>query len=100
MLMNELIEGLEEWLCAAPLILMIEDWFWRHKDERICLQFNPNIVGCVVAGNIISDGPGWLKASIVESSAICSYLASPEETATGKDIPNPLYGSDGLPKNG
>ncbi|GJT02162.1 S-adenosyl-L-methionine-dependent tRNA 4-demethylwyosine synthase [Tanacetum coccineum] len=28
----------------------------------------------------------------------CGNLASPEQTATGKDMSNPLYGCDGLPK--
>ncbi|GJT16840.1 hypothetical protein Tco_0875546 [Tanacetum coccineum] len=32
------------------------------------------------------------------SSRILVLLASPEQTATGKDVSNPLYGCDGLPK--
>ncbi|GJW21672.1 hypothetical protein Tco_0032294 [Tanacetum coccineum] len=35
----------------------------------------------------------WL---VQEGTAL--ELASPEQTATGKDVSNPLYGCDGLPK--
>ncbi|GJV74251.1 hypothetical protein Tco_1494246 [Tanacetum coccineum] len=30
--------------------------------------------------------------------SVYEELASPEQTATGKDVSNPLYGCDGLPK--
>ncbi|GKF17285.1 hypothetical protein Tco_0062203 [Tanacetum coccineum] len=32
------------------------------------------------------------------SYSVYEELASPEQTATGKDMSNPLYGCDGLPK--
>ncbi|GJS01806.1 reverse transcriptase domain-containing protein [Tanacetum coccineum] len=78
----------------------------------------------VVAGNIIQtvqDGlrqayeciasaplSPWLTAkkesgSPLQTALVCNSnpliaLASPEQTATGKDVSNPLYGCDGLPK--
>ncbi|GKF59557.1 hypothetical protein Tco_0176343 [Tanacetum coccineum] len=37
---------------------------------------------------------------VIDSPYYSMYeeLASPEQTATGKDVSNPLYGCDGLPK--
>ncbi|GKC59909.1 hypothetical protein Tco_1087507, partial [Tanacetum coccineum] len=78
----------------------------------------------VIAGNIIQtvqDGlrqayeclasapiSPWLTAkkesgSPLQTALVCNSnpliaLASPEQTATGKDVSNPLYGCDGLPK--
>ncbi|GJX22425.1 hypothetical protein Tco_0226870 [Tanacetum coccineum] len=50
----------------------------------------------------------WLTAkkesgSPLQTALVCNSnpliaLASPEQTATGKDVSNPLYGCDGLPK--
>ncbi|GJV69220.1 hypothetical protein Tco_1484729, partial [Tanacetum coccineum] len=50
----------------------------------------------------------WLTAkkesgSPLQTALVCNSnpllaLASPEQTATGKDMSNPLYGCDGLPK--
>ncbi|GJU03879.1 hypothetical protein Tco_1114217 [Tanacetum coccineum] len=33
-----------------------------------------------------------------KKNSVYEELASPEQTATGKDVSNPLYGCDGLPK--
>ncbi|GJY48262.1 hypothetical protein Tco_0438218, partial [Tanacetum coccineum] len=41
----------------------------------------------------------WLTAKKESGSPLqTALLASPERTATGKDVSNPLYGCDGLPK--
>ncbi|GJS46452.1 hypothetical protein Tco_0596573 [Tanacetum coccineum] len=39
-----------------------------------------------------------LQTALVCFSNPLIALASPEQTATGKDVSNPLYGCDGLPK--
>ncbi|GJV01276.1 putative ribonuclease H-like domain-containing protein [Tanacetum coccineum] len=39
-----------------------------------------------------------LQTALVCNSNPLIALASPEQTATGKDVSNPLYGCDGLPK--
>ncbi|GKA41287.1 hypothetical protein Tco_0733880, partial [Tanacetum coccineum] len=39
-----------------------------------------------------------LQTTLVCNSNPLIALASPEQTATGKDVSNPLYGCDGLPK--
>ncbi|GKB33756.1 STRUBBELIG-receptor family 7-like protein isoform X1 [Tanacetum coccineum] len=66
----------------------------RHR-----LTAQPSIVGDVVVdGNVIQDASRLASAILMRSLCICSFLASPEQTATGKDVSNPLYGCDGLPK--
>ncbi|GJY05544.1 putative ribonuclease H-like domain-containing protein, partial [Tanacetum coccineum] len=73
----------------------------RHR-----LTAQPSIVGDVVVdGNVIQDASRLASAILMRSLCIwllcypkLDELASPEQTATGKDVSNPLYGCDGLPK--
>ncbi|GJX90545.1 hypothetical protein Tco_0343871 [Tanacetum coccineum] len=69
-----------------------------------CLASAP--IACA-ARQMVFSSP-WLTAkkesgSPLQTALVCNSnpliaLASPEQTATGKDVSNPLYGCDGLPK--
>ncbi|GJS14339.1 hypothetical protein Tco_0408811 [Tanacetum coccineum] len=69
-----------------------------------CLASAP--IACT-ARQMVFSSP-WLTAkkesgSPLQTALVCNSnpliaLASPEQTATGKDVSNPLYGCDGLPK--
>ncbi|GJW05826.1 hypothetical protein Tco_1568249 [Tanacetum coccineum] len=69
-----------------------------------CLASAP--IACT-ARQMVFSSP-WLTAkkesgSPLQTALVCNSnpliaLASPEQTATGKDMSNPLYGCDGLPK--
>ncbi|GJR53751.1 ribonuclease H-like domain-containing protein [Tanacetum coccineum] len=67
----------------------------------------PPSVSAYTARQMVFSSP-WLTAkkesgSSLQTALVCNSnpliaLASPEQTATGKDVSNPLYGCDGLPK--
>ncbi|GJT97026.1 hypothetical protein Tco_1092544 [Tanacetum coccineum] len=69
-----------------------------------CIASTP--IACT-ARQMVFSSP-WLTAkkesgSPLQTALVCNSnpliaLASPEQTATGKDMSNPLYGCDGLPK--
>ncbi|GJZ18958.1 hypothetical protein Tco_0555548 [Tanacetum coccineum] len=70
-------------------------------------QFIIDRVSACTARQMVFSSP-WLTAkkesgSPLQTALVCNSnpliaLASPEQTATGKDMSNPLYGCDGLPK--
>ncbi|GJY81550.1 hypothetical protein Tco_0494301 [Tanacetum coccineum] len=74
------------------------------RESYECLASAP--IACT-ARQMVFSSP-WLTAkkesgSPLQTALVCNSnpliaLASPEQTATGKDVSNPLYGCDGLPK--
>ncbi|GJR74256.1 hypothetical protein Tco_0086621 [Tanacetum coccineum] len=74
------------------------------RESYECLASVP--IACT-ARQMVFSSP-WLTAkkesgSPLQTALVCNSnpliaLASPEQTATGKDVSNPLYGCDGLPK--
>ncbi|GJX93593.1 hypothetical protein Tco_0348179 [Tanacetum coccineum] len=74
------------------------------RESYECLASAP--IACT-ARQMVFSSP-WLTAkkesgSPLQTALVCFSnpliaLASPEQTATGKDVSNPLYGCDGLPK--
>ncbi|GJQ96907.1 putative ribonuclease H-like domain-containing protein [Tanacetum coccineum] len=74
------------------------------RESYECLASAP--LACT-ARQMVFSSP-WLTAkkesgSPLQTALVCNSnpliaLASPEQTATGKDVSNPLYGCDGLPK--
>ncbi|GJU36952.1 hypothetical protein Tco_1185306 [Tanacetum coccineum] len=74
------------------------------RESYECLASVP--IACT-ARQMVFSSP-WLTAkkesgSSLQTALVCNSnpliaLASPEQTATGKDVSNPLYGCDGLPK--
>ncbi|GKB22843.1 hypothetical protein Tco_0862244 [Tanacetum coccineum] len=79
--------------------------FYIHFCDSIVL-YNFGVSACT-ARQMVFSSP-WLTAkkesgSPLQTALVCNSnpliaLASPEQTATGKDVSNPLYGCDGLPK--
>ncbi|GJV56381.1 hypothetical protein Tco_1457386 [Tanacetum coccineum] len=77
------------------------DWL---RNQYECLASAP--IACT-ARQMVFSSP-WLtpekeSGSPLQTALVCFSnpliaLASPEQTATGKDVSNPLYGCDGLPK--
>ncbi|GJT17453.1 hypothetical protein Tco_0876159 [Tanacetum coccineum] len=84
-----------------------------YESECICsycckdiVLYNFGVSACT-ARQMVFSSP-WLTAkkesgSPLQTALVCNSnpliaLASPEQTATGKDVSNPLYGCDGLPK--
>ncbi|GJY81545.1 hypothetical protein Tco_0494296 [Tanacetum coccineum] len=86
---------------AGNIIQTVQDGL-RQAYE--CLASAP--IACT-ARQMVFSSP-WLTAkkesgSPLQTALVCNSnpliaLASPEQTATGKDVSNPLYGCDGLPK--
>ncbi|GJR17761.1 hypothetical protein Tco_0966288 [Tanacetum coccineum] len=86
---------------AGNIIRTVQDGL-RQAYE--CLASAP--IACT-ARQMVFSSP-WLTAkkesgSSLQTALVCNSnpliaLASPEQTATGKDVSNPLYGCDGLPK--
>ncbi|GJV96901.1 hypothetical protein Tco_1548478 [Tanacetum coccineum] len=96
--------GLELWrdvnmLCQSLHSDDVED-FWRTQDEWIVSSWQLLTVppsycrDVVVAGNIIQT----VQAGLRQAYECLASAPIPEQTATGKDMSNPLYGCDGLPK--
>ncbi|GJV71981.1 hypothetical protein Tco_1491976, partial [Tanacetum coccineum] len=86
---------------AGNIIQTVQDGL-RQAYE--CIASAP--IACT-ARQMVFSSP-WLTAkkesgSPLQTALVCNSnpliaLASPEQTATGKDMSNPLYGCDGLPK--
>ncbi|GKB71137.1 hypothetical protein Tco_0932549 [Tanacetum coccineum] len=86
---------------AGSVIQTIQDGL---RESYECLASDP--IACTTRQMVFSSP--WLTAkkefgsplqtALVYFSNPLIALASPEQTATGKDVSNPLYGCDGLPK--
>ncbi|GJW86018.1 hypothetical protein Tco_0159163 [Tanacetum coccineum] len=81
-------------------------WVIGVSDDGTLVLYNFGVSACT-ARQMVFSSP-WLTAkkesgSPLQTALVCNSnpliaLASPEQTATGKDMSNPLYGCDGLPK--
>ncbi|GKB32633.1 hypothetical protein Tco_0872034, partial [Tanacetum coccineum] len=86
---------------AGSVIQMVQTGLQQSYE---CLASAPLVC---TARQMVFSSP-WLTAkkesgSPLQTALVCFSnpliaLASPEQTATGKDVSNPLYGCDGLPK--
>ncbi|GJY56193.1 hypothetical protein Tco_0455308 [Tanacetum coccineum] len=88
---------------AAGNIIQTVQAGLRQAYESIA---SATIVSACTARQMVFSSP-WLTAkkesgSPLQTALVCNsnplMVASPEQTATGKDMLNPLYGCDGLPK--
>ncbi|GJS95079.1 hypothetical protein Tco_0802047 [Tanacetum coccineum] len=94
-------EGVLSWLDEVSLVDGVFDGaFGGVRDEEVVNEVKENVIDEGIEKKIIAR-PRWDSGKLHRNSGGHSrrtQLASPEQTATGKDMSNPLYGCDGLPK--
>ncbi|GJS16898.1 putative reverse transcriptase domain-containing protein [Tanacetum coccineum] len=112
---NILLEVVSQELCSCPGFNEWEDWLISSPSYCRDVVVAGNIIQTVQTGlrqsyECLASAPisPWLtpkkeSGSPLQTALVCFSnpliaLASPEQTATGKDVSNPLYGCDGLPK--